>query len=299
MAFSRVLNGIRKAFLKERTPSMVVEERLFMEYTKGMVAVNSTHLYYEQVGTGYPLVLIHGFTLNTQMWEDQFSVFAQNYRVIRYDMRGSGQSAMPTEEPFTEVDDLLALLDALGVSRAIVLGLSRGGSVAIDFALAHPERIYALVLVDPALGGWHWSEDFSQSMRELEITARTQSVDMARQRWLAHPLFLPVRERPELAKQLAKIVASYSGWLWLQASSERDTDLPTPRPLEQISVPTLLIMGERDIEEFQAIANHIADTIPHLTKIVLPSVGHMSNMEAPEIFNEAVLGFLENLKHHQ
>ena len=269
-----------------------------MEYTAGMVAVNGTHLYYEQAGSGHPLVLIHGFTLNTQMWEGQFSVFAQNYRVIRFDMRGSGQSAMPTEEPFTEVDDLLALLDALGVSHAIVLGLSRGGRVAIDFALAHPERICTLVLVDPALGGWHWSEDFSQSMRELEITARTQSVDMARQRWLAHPLFLPVRERPELAKQLAQIVANYSGWVWQHANSERDADLPTPRPLEQISVPTLLIMGERDIEEFQAIANHIALTIPHLTKLVLPSVGHMSNMEAPETFNEAVLGFLENLKHH-
>ncbi|MGZ3615900.1 MAG: alpha/beta fold hydrolase [Ktedonobacteraceae bacterium] len=270
-----------------------------MEYTAGMVAVNGTRLYYEQAGSGYPLVLIHGFTLNTQMWEGQFGVFAQNYRVIRYDMRGSGQSAMPTKEPFTEVDDLLALLDALGVSHAIVLGLSRGGRVAIDFALAHPERICALVLVDPALGGWQWSEDFSQSMRELEITARTQSVDIARQRWLAHPLFLPVRERPELAKQLAKIVASYSGWMWLHSSSERDADLPTPRPLEQISVPTLLIMGERDIEEFQAIANHIAHTIPHLTKLVLPSVGHMSNMEAPENFNEAVLGFLKNLKHQQ
>ena len=128
-------------------------------------------------------------------------------------------------------------------------------------------------------------------MRELEITARTRSVDMARQRWLAHPLFLPVRERPELAKQLAQIVANYSGWVWQHANSERDADLPTPRPLEQISVPTLLIMGERDIEEFQAIANHIALTIPHLTKLVLPSVGHMSNMEAPETFNEAVLGF--------
>ena len=270
-----------------------------MEYTAGLVAVNSTHLYYEQAGSGLPLVLIHGFTLNTQMWDDQFTVFARHYRVIRYDMRGSGQSAMPTEQPFTEVDDLLALLDALGVSRAIVLGLSRGGSVAIDFALAYPERTCALVLVDPALGGWHWSEAFSQFMRELELTARTQSVDMARERWLIHPLFLPVRERPEQAQRLARIVASYSGWAWLHASSERDTDLPTPRPLERISVPTLLIMGERDIDEFQAISDYIAHTIPHLTKLVLPGVGHMSNMEAPETFNEAVLDFLENLKHHQ
>jgi 3-oxoadipate enol-lactonase len=263
-----------------------------MEPTTGLVAVNGTHLYYEQAGSGHPLVLIHGFTLNTQMWDDQFSVFARHYRVIRYDMRGSGQLAMPTEEPFTEVDDLRALLDALGVSRAFVMGLSRGGRVAIDFALTYPEYTSALVLVDSALGAWHWSEAFSQSMRELEIAARTQSVAMARQRWLAHPLFLPVQERSELAERLAQIVASFSGWLWLHANPERDADLPAPRPLERISVPTMLVIGERDIDEFQAIANHITRTIPHITNLVLPGVGHMSNMEAPDAFNEAVLSFL-------
>ena len=266
-----------------------------MEHMAGRVAVNGTHLYYEQAGSGYPLVLIHGFTLNTQMWEDQFAVFARHYRVVRYDMRGFGQSDLPTEEPFTAVDDLCALLDALDVNRPVVLGLSRGGGVAIDFALAYPERTSALVLVDPALGGWTWSEDFSQSMRKLEITAQTQGMVEARRRWLDHPFFLPARERPELAARLAQIVASYSGWSWLHASSERDADLPTPRPLEQISIPTLLVIGERDIGEFQAIAQHIAGAIRHLTRLVLPGVGHMANMEAPEAFNEAVLSFLGNL----
>lgn len=267
-----------------------------MEHMAGSIAVNGTHLYYEQAGYGHPLVLIHGFTLTTQMWEDQFAVFARHYRVIRYDMRGFGRSALSIEEPFTAVDDLRALLDALGVSRTIVLGLSRGGGVAIDFALAYPECTSALVLVDPALHGWAWSEDFSQSMDELAVTAQTQGVEAARQRWLTHPFFLPVQERPELAARLAQIVASYSGWSWLHASLERDADLPTPRPLEQISVPTLLVMGERDIGEFQAIARHIASSIPQLTKRVLPGVGHMANMEAPEAFNEVVLNFLGNLK---
>lgn len=269
-----------------------------MEQFAGMASVNGTHLFYEQAGSGHPLVLIHGFTLNTQMWDDQFAVFARHYRVIRYDMRGTGHSDLPTEEPFTAVDDLRALLDALGVSRAYVLGLSLGGSVAIDFTLAYPDRTSALILVDPALRGWHWSKDFSQSMRELEIVARTQGVERARQRWLAHPFFLAARERPELAERLSQIVASYSGWSWLHASPERDVDLPEVRPLERISTPTLLIMGERDIEEFQAIANHISCSIPHLTKLVLPGVGHMANMEAPEAFNEAVLRFLGSIKPH-
>jgi 3-oxoadipate enol-lactonase len=269
-----------------------------MEKIADMLASNGTHLYYERAGSGHPLVLIHGFTLDTQMWEDQFAVFARHYQTIRYDMRGFGRSALPTEEPFTAVEDLRALLDALGVSRTFVLGLSRGGSVAIDFALMYPERTSALVLVDPALGGWPWSEAFSLSMRELEIAARTQGVDAARQRWLTHPFFVPAQERPEVAERLAQIVASYSGWSWLYPGSEQDANLPDPRPLSGISVPTLLIVGERDIEEFQAIADRISCSIPQLTKLVLPGAGHMANMEAPEAFNEAVLRFLGSLKHH-
>jgi pimeloyl-ACP methyl ester carboxylesterase len=269
-----------------------------MEQIAGMLATNGTDLYYERAGSGHPLVLIHGFTLDTRMWDDQFAIFARQYQTTRYDMRGFGRSALPTEEPFTAVEDLRALLDVLGVSCTFVLGLSLGGSVAIDFALAYPDRTSALVLVDPALGGWPWSEAFSQFMRELEIAARTQGVNAARQRWLAHPFFLPAQERPELAERLAQIVASCSGWSWLHTSPERDADLPEVRPLERISTPTLLVMGERDIEEFQAIANHVSCSIPHLTKLVLPGVGHMTNMEAPEAFNEAVLRFLGNLKYH-
>src|SRR5260370_2098996 len=269
-----------------------------MEQIADMVTVNGTHLDYERAGPGHPLVLIHGFTLNTQMWEDQFAVFAQHYQKIRYDMRGYGRSSLPAAEPFTALDDLRALLYALGVSRTFVLGLSLGGSVAIDFALAYPDRTSALGLVDPALHGWSWSEAFSQSMRELGIVARTQGVEMARQRWLAHPFFLPARERPELAERLAQIVASYSGWSWLHASSEQDANLPDLRPLERISIPTLLMMGERDIDQFQDIADRIVGAIPHLPKLVLPGVVHIANMEAPEAFNEAVLHFLGNLKHH-
>src|SRR6266566_308505 len=129
-----------------------------MEQIAGTLAINGAHLYYEQAGSpgspGHPLVLIHGFTLDTRMWDDQFAVFTRHYQVIRYDMRGFGRSDLPAEEPFTAVDDLRALLDTLGVSRACVLGLSLGGSVAIDFALAYPDRTSALVLVDPALRGW-------------------------------------------------------------------------------------------------------------------------------------------------
>jgi 3-oxoadipate enol-lactonase len=124
-----------------------------MDEQRGVAEVNGTRLYYEGAGSGHPLVLIHGFGLDTRMWDDQFDVFARHYRVVPYGMRGYGDSAPPADESYSHTDDLKALLEHLSIDRAHVLGQSRGGAVAIDFALAHPGATSALVLVDPVLAG--------------------------------------------------------------------------------------------------------------------------------------------------
>ena len=102
---------------------------------------STTRLYYEVAGSGHPLVLIHGFTLDTRMWDDQFETFAREYQVVRYDRRGFGKSSLPVDEDYAHADDLAALLEHLGIDRAYVLGLSGGGASAIDFALTYPEAI--------------------------------------------------------------------------------------------------------------------------------------------------------------
>jgi pimeloyl-ACP methyl ester carboxylesterase len=96
----------------------------------GFADVNGTRLYYEVAGSGHPLVLIHGFTLDTRMWEDQCAVFARQYQVLRYDLRGFGKSAVPTDVPYTHPDDLHALMAHLGIEHAYIIGLSLGGAVA-------------------------------------------------------------------------------------------------------------------------------------------------------------------------
>ena len=99
-----------------------------MNVQSGLAEVNDTCLYYEVAGTGPPLVLIHGFTLDTRMWDDQFEAFSKHYRVVRYDMRGYGQSALPVlGEDYSHVDDLRALLDHLGITKTHVIGLSKIG----------------------------------------------------------------------------------------------------------------------------------------------------------------------------
>ncbi len=112
----------------------------------GVASVNGARLYYEVAGGGFPLVLNHAGLANCRMWDDHIEVFAQHYRVIRWDFRGYGKSPM-VPGPFSGRADLQGLLRALGVGRAHVLGLSLGGRIAIDFALEYPDMVAGLILV--------------------------------------------------------------------------------------------------------------------------------------------------------
>ncbi len=262
----------------------------------GFAAVNGTRLYYEVAGFGPPLVLIHGHGLDSRMWDDQFAPFAVYYRVLRYDLRGFGKSAPVGEIPYTHEEDLAALLDHLGIARAAILGLSSGGAVAIDFALAYPTMTRALIVVDAALGGHAWSEEWSARWKALRQTARTADALVANDQWLTHPLFAPAQEQPAVALQLRQMVTDYSGWHWANRDPQRGSDPPATERLRDITAPTLIILGARDLPDFHVIADQIADQITDARKIVLPGVGHMANMEAPEQFNAAVLGFLAGIR---
>ena len=265
-----------------------------MDEQQGIAEVNGTGLYYEIAGSGHPLVLIHGFALDTRMWDEQFEAFAQHYRVVRYDMRGYGKSVPPTDESYSQTDDLKALLEHLRIDRAHVFGQSRGGAVAIDFALAHPEATGALVLVDPVLAGHSWSQEAARTDGAVWETAAESGVEADKARWLAHPLFAPAQEKPEVAARLGRIVSDYSGWHLINTDPVRYPDPPAAQRLHEISAPTLIVVGERDLPDFHVIADTLQQ-IPNARKVVLPGVGHMCNMENPSRFNEIVLDFLADL----
>ena len=112
-----------------------------------MAEVNGARLYYEAVGEGEPLVLVHAGIADSRMWEGQLTAFADRYRVIRYDMRGFGMTAM-VDGPFSHHEDLRGLFDSLNVERVHLVGCSMGGGAALDFALEYPQRVGNLVLVD-------------------------------------------------------------------------------------------------------------------------------------------------------
>ncbi len=260
-----------------------------------VAAVNGTRLHYEVAGAGPPLVLIHGHGLDCRMWDDQFAPFTAHHRVVRYDLRGFGKSALVGEMPYTDEDDLAALLNHLNIARPSLLGLSAGGSVAIDFALAYPTMTHALIVADTALDGHSWSEDWNTRWRLLRQTARDSGAAAANEGWLAHPLFVPANEHTAVATRLQQMVKEYSGWHWDHRSPQRRHDPPAAKRLRDITAPTLVLLGERDLPDFHAIAAQIAANIPDARTIILPGVGHMTNMEVPERFNAEVLAFLADI----
>lgn len=183
-----------------------------MKTQTGFADVNGTRLYYEIAGSGHPLVLIHGNTLDNRMWDDQFEVFAQQYQVIRYDLRGFGKSNVPQpQESYAPADDLMSLLKHLGLSHAHILGLSRGGAVAIEFALTYRDATDTLIAVDASLGGYTWGDDFGASQVRIREMTRTSRVEAAKERWLNGDLFAPALAKPNVSVALKRIVGDYSG----------------------------------------------------------------------------------------
>jgi pimeloyl-ACP methyl ester carboxylesterase len=260
----------------------------------GYAEVNGTRLYYETTGVGHPFVLIHGYTLDNRMWNNQFDTLSQKYKVIRYDLRGFGKSACPSpDQKYCHTEDLKALLDYLKISKANVMGLSMGGGIAVEFTLEHPERVRALIPVDSTLGGFSYSDEFNAIFKELFSKFSKEGLGSAKTVWMGCQLFEPIFEMPEEASKFSKMVSDYSGWHWSTNSDAMQSITPAAiRRLGEINVPVLVIVGERDMSDFLKIARVMERDIQNAHLVVLDDSGHMSNMENPEAFNREVLSFL-------
>lgn len=263
-----------------------------MQAQSGMAEVCGARLYYEVAGSGPPLVLVHGLGVDLRMWDDQFTTLAQHFRVVRYDARGFGRSALPTAEPYSHADDLKGLLEHLGIARTALAGLSFGGRVATHFTLTYPEMVQRLILVDSGMNGYQYSAEWNALWTAIREEAATKGPQAGNALWLGHPLLAPAREQTAVASRLAQMIAEYSGWHWVNTDPVRWGEVSDRQRLDEIRVPTLIIIGERDLPDFHAIAAFLQQHIPHARTAMLERVGHMTNMEAPEQFNRLVEAFL-------
>ena len=257
----------------------------------GRFLVDDGDLFFESAGEGEAVVFLHGFGLDSRMWDPQFEVLQSTFRVIRYDFRGFGRSSLPPHNGYAHEDDLNALLSDLGSAPAHVVGLSMGGMMALRFAVAYPQSVRSLVLADSALDGHTWSDDWQTRWYGMREAAKTGQIAEAKRRWLEHPLFDSARSDPFLASLLARMVEDYSGWHWCNRDTARVPSAPSAEQLGEVRMPSLVITGAHDISDFQSVANTLAAGLPAVRRLIIPNSGHMVNLEAPREFNAALLAF--------
>ncbi len=266
----------------------------------GFVEVNGTKLYYEVLGEGHPLVLLHGGYMDRRMWDDQFAVFAGHNKVIRYDIRGFGRTEMP-QVPYSDVQDLYELLNHLRIEKTHLLGLSYGGMTALDFTLEYPERVDALILVGTGLGGFE--PQYSQEQIEEEMQ-RWASFDQAVQErdiarmvdlLMQHPTLVPPPKYASAHRRVRENLSEYSFVFVLDPAPRQEIAPPAVERLAEIRVPTLIIVGDEDALMLHQIADKLQADIPQTRRVGISDTRHMPNMEKPEEFNTIVLDFLRTL----
>lgn len=263
-----------------------------------MVEANGARLYCEIAGEGYPLVLIHGGLVHSDLWEHQFDAFAQYFRTIRYDARGHGRSPM-TPGAFAPHEDLRELLDALDIRRAHLCGLSMGGGIALDLALEHSALVSSLVLVGSAVSGYEEPEEVVRGWAETEAAYENGdwelAVELTLRMYTDGPGRTPGNVDPAVRERVREMTA-YNVSLPDTEFEELEPEPPAVSRLSEVRVPTLVVVGGADLPSVLERSRLLHEGIAGAKKVVLPETAHHPNMENPAEFNRHVLRFLNGLK---
>lgn len=261
-----------------------------------LAQVNGMTLAFNDQGTGFPLVFLHAFPLNRSMWVDQEKTLSSRFRVVTIDLRGHGESDAPLWHYSLDqaADDVCGLLDHLSIRQAILVGLSMGGYLAFAFYRKYAERVNGLILADTRAQAD--TEDGKRARFEMAQIAYKQGPSAIADIMIPKLLSpATIETRPELVQRVRTMIEGnqVSGIAGdLMAMAERPDSIPF---LQQIRCPTQIIVGELDGPTPPADARLMAERIPHACLAVIPGAGHLSNLEQPEVFNEAIRSFCVTL----
>lgn len=263
----------------------------------GFATLNGTTFYYEMAGTGEPLVLVHAGICDSRMWDDQFAVFAQQYQVVRYDLRGYGQTP-PVAGAFAHHDDLFALLRYLGLERAHLLGCSMGGSACLDFALAYPDWVKTLTLVGSSPSGYRANRPLPAQLPAVDEALQrgdfAQAAELEVQIWMDGIGRTPDQLSPALRARVHAMDMIALQNEVLELGEPQPLDPPAVERLHELQLPTLLLVGDLDQPRILDAIAFMADRLPQVQQVVMPGTAHLPNLEQPTHFSELVLNFLAN-----
>lgn len=257
----------------------------------GFAEVNGTRLYYEALGKGPAVVLVHGGLVDSRLWDDQMQPLSKRFRVVRYDLRGFGRSAAAAES-FSHLEDLRGLLDFLKIEKASLVGLSLGGVVAADFALEHPERVERLVLVGAGLRGDKQPPP-ADAARAAEALKR--GAEAFADATMARGLYKAVRPGTAAYTRLRRMLLDNFEAPAARRSAPADyPEPPTVERLGRIKAPTLVVIGGEDAPNLKNIADTLASQIPGARRATIHGSSHHPPVEKPKELNRVLLDFLKS-----
>jgi pimeloyl-ACP methyl ester carboxylesterase len=256
---------------------------------------HGVRLAYDVAGSGPPLVLLHAGIVDRRMWDDVVPLLSDVATVVRYDARGFGESPRPPDGEFARWDDLFAVMDAAGVEKAHLVGVSQGAETALDATLAAPERVDHLLMCGAGMRGWPFRDELNARWK-LEVDAWERGdldgcAEESMVTWFDGPHRLAIEVDPTARRR---------AWEMQRLAIDQENDdaparapeSPSSERLGEVRAPALIAVGELDQPDMVDIAQRLAADIPNARHVVLPGVAHLPPMERPAEFAQLVRQFI-------
>ena len=265
----------------------------------GLAPSGKTGIYYEVAGAGPAVVFIHAGIADARMWASQLAGLADRYRVVAFDQRGFGRTAWEAEG-YADRRDVIAVMDHVGIGSAVLVGCSLGGGIAMHVALAAPDRVDALVLIGAAARGWEpaqgWSESplWDQAEKAYEAGDFETALRLDAEIWVVgHGRSLQDVDRDvfDLVIEMNRIP--------MATEKERNDHVEAFEPpvndrLDEIEVPTLVMVGAHDEPDLTESAAYLAGRLSNRSHVIIDNAAHLPSLEQPEAFNKSLVDFLSS-----
>lgn len=262
------------------------------------IKLNGVSLNYQERGLpqGLPILFIHGFPFDNTMWQPQMMALPQEYRAVSFDVRGHGASEVGDGQYSIEffVDDLIALMDYLAISKPVLCGLSMGGYIALRAAERHPDRFRALILCDTRSEA---DSNEAKIKRASQITGIKSSGVKQFAEGFVKAVFAPASfsENPQAVQSIQRVIERTSPIALCGTLLALAARTDTGGSLAAIAVPTLIMVGELDAITPPAASKLMKERIRNSEMHIVPKSAHMSNLENPAFFNEKLMAFLKRI----
>jgi pimeloyl-ACP methyl ester carboxylesterase len=257
----------------------------------GTVAVDNGTLHYETAGKGAPVILIHGGFGDRRMWDEQFVPLSQAFRVIRYDHRGFGKSPAP-DKAYSPVADVARLMDHLKIPRANLVGNSMGGTLALDFALLHPDRTGAVVVIASTAGGYPMTEEDRQGVTAVLGAARDKGTAAAAALWLQHPMVAVAAAHSKASPIVRQMVEENQRVFLMEHWPEEPMTPPAFERLADLKANVLFIVGDKDVALVREGARASAERIKRAKLEMIAGADHLPQMEEPAKINKLLVDYI-------